>query len=313
MKQPTHIIDPSGEVTIRLLNPNAPFAVSDNEDYNEDENIPPWLSSDQWSPLSNEEAVNALLDLSFLQDETSSAASSPNSRSPSSYKMRTVSLRHTRRANGEYKSQNHEANNKKDSHEITYQVSASHLILASPVLRKALTDGRKDASALSSYNTTSITVYNWGPDSLLLFLNIIHGRHRCLPWQVGLEMLAKVTVIADCYQCIGAVQFMALSWYAFLKPQCLMIDKPRAIVLWLWVTWVLRLPEQFREAAAVAMRQLAERIDPLGLPIPKRIIDAINFQEGFAGSVTVENRQLFWWLYNGGREDDVISLLGCRS
>jgi hypothetical protein len=95
---------------------------------------------------------------------------------------------------------------------------------------------------------------------------------RDLPWKVGLELLAKITIIADYYQCIDAIQFMALSWYAFLKPTCSDLVRPKDIVLWLWVSWVLRLPEQFRKVGAIAMEQLDERMDSLGLPIPRKIL-----------------------------------------
>jgi hypothetical protein len=62
---------------------------------------------------------------------------------------------------------------------------------------------------------------------------------------------------------------MALSWYAFLKPTCSDLVRPKDIVLCLWV---LRLPEQFRKVGAMAMEQLDERMDSLGLPIPRRIL-----------------------------------------
>lgn len=106
----------------------------------------------------------------------------------------------------------------------------------------------------------------------MTFLNIIHGQHRDLPWKVGLELLAKITVIADYYQCIDAIQFMALSWYAYLKPTCSDLVRPKDIVLWMWVSWVLGLPEQFRKVGTMAMEQLNERMDSLGLPIPRRIL-----------------------------------------
>lgn len=158
------------------------------------------------------------------------------------------------------------------SDEYTYQVSSRHLILASPFFRAALTKGWKETHILGTHGSVTFTVYDWDDQALMIFLNIIHGQHRDLPWKIGLELLAKVTVIADYYQCIDAIQFMALSWYAFLKPTCSDLVRPKDIVLWLWVSWVLRLPEQFRKVGAMAKDQLGERMDSLGLPIPRRIL-----------------------------------------
>lgn len=69
MKNPTHIIDPNGDVIIKLLNPNAPFAVSEEWDYGEDEGLPSWFGSRQWNPLNNEQAVDSLLDLTVVDQD----------------------------------------------------------------------------------------------------------------------------------------------------------------------------------------------------------------------------------------------------
>jgi hypothetical protein len=69
MKYPTHIIDPNGDVIIKLLSPNAPFAVSEEWDYGEDDELPSWFGSRQWNPLNNEQAVDSLLDLTIVDKE----------------------------------------------------------------------------------------------------------------------------------------------------------------------------------------------------------------------------------------------------
>ncbi|GIC89099.1 uncharacterized protein Aud_005501 [Aspergillus udagawae] len=69
MKYPTHIIDPNGDVIIRLLNPNAPFAVSEEWDYGEDDVLPSWFGSRQWNPINNEQAVDSLIDLTVVDQD----------------------------------------------------------------------------------------------------------------------------------------------------------------------------------------------------------------------------------------------------
>jgi hypothetical protein len=69
MKYPTHIINPNGDVIIRLLNPNAPFAVSEEWDYGEDDVLPSWFGSRQWNPINNEQAVDSLIDLTVVDQD----------------------------------------------------------------------------------------------------------------------------------------------------------------------------------------------------------------------------------------------------
>ncbi|KAF4150839.1 hypothetical protein CNMCM8927_005401 [Aspergillus lentulus] len=267
MKYPTHIIDPNGDVIIKLLNPNAPFAVSEEWDYREDDELP--------------SCRLALLDLTVVdqddQDEPQKSAASETHVSllaeTSLTRTPTRRQRHRPRRMSESECILSEyARKPAFSDEYTYQVSSRHLILASPFFRAALTKGWKETHNLGTHGSVTFTVYDWDDQALMIFLNVIHGQHRDLPWKIGLELLAKVTVIADYYQCIDAIQFMALSWYAFLKPTCSDLVRPKDIVLWLWVSWVLRLPEQFRKVGAMAMDQLDERMDSLGLPIPRRIL-----------------------------------------
>ncbi|RHZ58412.1 hypothetical protein CDV55_100409 [Aspergillus turcosus] len=322
MKNPTHIIDPNGDVIIRLLNPNAPFAVSEEWDYGEDEELPSWFGSRQWNPLNNEQAVDSLLDLTVVdQDDQNespkSAASETNVALLAVTGITGLPTRRQRRrprrmSEGEF-ILNEYTRKPAFNEEYTYQVSSRHLILASPFFRIALTGGWKETHTLGTDGSVTFTVHDWDEQALLIFLNIIHGHHRNLPWKVGLELLAKITVIADYYQCIDAIQFMALSWYAFLKPTCSATVRPRDIVLWLWVSWVLRLPDQFREAGSKAMRQLDQRMDSLGLPIPRRILDAINHQEGFPSSLQGGDRLLFWWLYRGWPMDRHITMYTSKS
>ncbi|RHZ43078.1 uncharacterized protein CDV56_100485 [Aspergillus thermomutatus] len=219
MKHPTHIIDPNGDVIIKLLDPNAPFAVCEEWDYGEDEEFPPWFGSRQWHPLNNEQAVDSLLDLTLADQDTQNG--SPKSAASETHvaqlaatgltRVPTRRRRPRRMSEGECILTEY-ARKPAFNDEYTYQVSSRHLILASPFFRAALTGGWKETRTLGTDGSVTFTVYDWDDQALLIFLNIVHGRHRDLPWKVGLELLAKITVIADYYQCIDAIQFMALSW-----------------------------------------------------------------------------------------------------
>lgn len=83
MKHPKHIIDPNGDVTITLLNPNAPFAVSEEWDYGEDDQSRSWFGTRQWNPLNNEQAVDSLLDLTIINQDDHDEA--PKSAEPETY------------------------------------------------------------------------------------------------------------------------------------------------------------------------------------------------------------------------------------
>ncbi|OAT01315.1 uncharacterized protein BDCG_17032 [Blastomyces dermatitidis ER-3] len=164
-----------------------------------------------------------------------------------------------------------------DSPEDCYriQVSAKHLTLASPVFKKTFTGGWKESVNFLESCSVEITMDGWDLETLLILLRIIHCQHYIVPRKLGLELLAKVTVLSDYYDCQAAVKFFTDIWVAPLEDT---IPKfyTRDLILWVWISWFFELPKQFKEATSVAMSQSTGSIIDLGLPIPNRVLETMN-------------------------------------
>lgn len=151
------------------------------------------------------------------------------------------------------------------------QASAKHLILASPVFKKALTEGWKEGFHLLKKGAVEITTSDWDLEAFLILMNIIHCRPQNLPQETSLELLAKIAVLADYYQCETLLQYFADKWIETLKVNFPTIYS-RDSMLWVWVSWAFRRPFEFEKSTLIAISQSGNDITNLGLPIPDIII-----------------------------------------
>ncbi|KAE8397272.1 hypothetical protein BDV37DRAFT_277048 [Aspergillus pseudonomiae] len=152
------------------------------------------------------------------------------------------------------------------------QASAKHLILASPVFQEALTEGWKEGFHLLEKGAVEITISGWDLDAFLILMNIFHCRPQNLPRDISLELLAKVAILADYYQCQTLVQYFADRWIKSLRVN-LPTTYSRDSMFWVWVSWVFRQSYEFEKCTLLAISQSSNRITNLGLPIPEQ--DAI--------------------------------------
>ncbi|KAJ5465264.1 uncharacterized protein N7458_000950, partial [Penicillium daleae] len=157
---------------------------------------------------------------------------------------------------------------------LRIQVSAKHLTLASPIFKNILTGGWKESVTLLQQGSMELTTSGWDLEALLLLLKIIHCQHDHIPRKLSLEMLAKIAVIADYYDCKKILRFFLDVWIGNLAevPEIYCRD----LVLWLWVSWVFKLPRQFERASSISISQSKYRIRGLALPIPNHVLDAMN-------------------------------------
>ncbi|KAF7165289.1 hypothetical protein CNMCM5623_009511 [Aspergillus felis] len=239
MEEESHIIDPEGEVVIIVHNPNAPFAVWNDENAPVDEPADsqksddtadePMLSSSD-SEASNDEPANGSV------DEVDSIPSKAD---------------------------------------IRIQLSAKHLMLASPVFKKALTGKWKEGSTFVGTGSVEITTESWDVEAFLILFRILHCQHHKLPKRVSLELAAKIAVLADYYECNDLVGFIRDAWITCLREE-LPTTYSRNLILWLWVAWYFNIPMKFKKATSIAMSQSKDEINPLDLPVPARIIYEMN-------------------------------------
>lgn len=155
--------------------------------------------------------------------------------------------------------------------EIHYHVSSRHLQLASSWFKRALT---KEAWAESELvdGQYRISAQDWDEDALLLVLNILHLRNKQVPRTVSLDMLAKIAILVDYYSCGEAVELFTDMWIKDAKMKAAVPQSYcRDLVLWIWISWVFDLSQQFAKATAVAVSQCTEAMQTLNLPISEKV------------------------------------------
>ncbi|KAJ4290871.1 hypothetical protein N0V90_010067 [Kalmusia sp. IMI 367209] len=153
--------------------------------------------------------------------------------------------------------------------EIHFHVSSRHLILASPKF-KSMLSGEKWKEGVRDDNDGlyHIQTEEWDTEALLLLLRVIHHRNRQVPRSIPLEMLAKIAVLIDYYQCAEALELHTEGWIGYLK-----VFSPipshfcRDAILWMCIAWVFRLGHEFAQTTTVALRRHDQDLPTLGLPI----------------------------------------------
>ncbi|KAJ6015255.1 hypothetical protein N7540_009846 [Penicillium herquei] len=151
------------------------------------------------------------------------------------------------------------------------QVSAKHMILASPVFKNMLTGGWKESITFAKKGSVEVDAESWNLEALLVVLRAIHGQHYNVPQKITLEMLAQVAVIADYYKCKEPLHILKDIWIRNLDEK---IPKAfsRDLVLWLWISWFFQLPSQFKVSTSIAMSHSDGRIGSWGLPVSYQVI-----------------------------------------
>ncbi|KUM56728.1 hypothetical protein ACN42_g10477 [Penicillium freii] len=158
---------------------------------------------------------------------------------------------------------------------VRIQVSAKHLTFASSVFKKILTGGWKESITYLQKGSVEITAESWDTGAFLILLRAIHGQYYYIPRKLTLEMLAKVAMIADYYECKTALYIMKDIWIDNLKEK-IPRTVSRDLILWLWIAWFFQLHSQFKISTLIAMSRSEDWVVSFGLPIPANVIDSIN-------------------------------------
>lgn len=164
--------------------------------------------------------------------------------------------------------------NSKKQEYIRIRVSAKHLMLASPVLKKTLSGGWKESALFAKKGSIDLVVQGWDLEAFLLFLRIIHCQHKDLPSTITVEMLAKIAVLADYYACKDSVHFFANLWIEKLKAQ-FPSQYCRDSMLWLFISWFFGHPDELTKSTSITMTYSNAPIANLGLPIPMSVLGKI--------------------------------------
>lgn len=157
--------------------------------------------------------------------------------------------------------------------DIRYHVSSRHLMLASPMLKRALQkNGFRESTRTESDGLYHVSASEWDAEAFLIVMRIIHGRNRQIPHAITLELLTKIAVIEDYYQFGEALDIFKEIWLKDLKRTGVPTMYCREVMLWMCAAWHFGAQEQFWEATMVVITQSKEDVDSLGLPIPRRVL-----------------------------------------
>ncbi|KAM0490177.1 hypothetical protein ACHAP8_011804 [Fusarium lateritium] len=161
--------------------------------------------------------------------------------------------------------------------EIRMLVSGKHLVLASSYFEKMFSGPFIEGQADHHSGLRQVTASDWDPKAFNIVLTIIHGYNREVPRSLDFEMLAKVAMIVDYYECHEMFALYAEIWIGRLKPSMPTVYG-RDCILCLFVLWVFSQPEMFQAMTQLALRHSGKMIDAGDIPIPSNIIGMLNYE-----------------------------------
>ncbi|KAK5993262.1 hypothetical protein PT974_06691 [Cladobotryum mycophilum] len=156
--------------------------------------------------------------------------------------------------------------------DVVFRLSSRHLILASDHFKTMLQGPWKEASDGPPY---TILAEDWDEHALLHVMNIIHGYTRKVPRTMDLELLSRIAVIVDYYQCLEAVELYADVWLNHLKSQAVSDANDRNLVLRLLLSFIFKDPEWFKRTTHVFILKGRGLFPTLELPIPQLVVDKL--------------------------------------
>jgi hypothetical protein len=156
--------------------------------------------------------------------------------------------------------------------EIHYLVSSAHLRAASKPVARALSgdwaEGRRDSNG-----RYRIVVDAWDELAFLILLNIIHVKNNQVTHEPELELLTKIAVLVDYYDCGEAVSIWSRVWMAWLQDvDPVPAQYGRKLMLWMCIAGVFRQDKIWKQATKTAIWTGNEDVRTLGLPISGKAV-----------------------------------------
>ncbi|KAJ5124566.1 uncharacterized protein N7515_008391 [Penicillium bovifimosum] len=137
-----------------------------------------------------------------------------------------------------------------------FLVSSRHLALASPYFKAMLRDCWAEGSTLLERGSAEIPVKECKPDTLLIVLNLIHGRHRRVPQKLSLQQLTDIAVATDFFQCHEAVEIAASNWKAALQPSEIeMSHLTEDTIKWIMIASVFDFRDTLKKVTQIASKK----------------------------------------------------------
>jgi hypothetical protein len=275
----THEIDPDYDTVVILEQPCKNFVPWNptNEILETDE---PGPELEVWPTLedSRDDAVPA----SIADDSVSAGHTDPEARAGTSLSSVDAHLTETELSQDVLSSQiDRSIEGTKDVVEdeketIHYRVSSRHLTLVSPWFKRTLTSaGSKEAVPSPKDGRFYISAYGWDEEAFLILLYIFHLRKRQIPKTVSLELFAKIALLVEYYELekAEAIEDYVEMWVTHTRHKyAVPASYGRDLVLWMCVSAIFDLSNEFEKVTAVAIQRITEPIPTLSLPVPLRAI-----------------------------------------
>ncbi|OHE94375.1 hypothetical protein CORC01_10303 [Colletotrichum orchidophilum] len=171
---------------------------------------------------------------------------------------------------------------------VKYLVSSRHLALASRYFSAKLSGPWIEASVKHLDGCYHMEATDWDSKALLILMQVIHGKTRSVPRLVNLEMLAKLAVLIDYYDCHEVIEIYIPRWINPLKIN-LPTNIGRDMVLWLLIAQVFQQDDIFQQMTQIAVLQTTDPVQTLELPVPSFVVDMIDWrrQDGVEFILTV--------------------------
>lgn len=154
---------------------------------------------------------------------------------------------------------------------LRIKVSSKHLALASRVFRNKLQFGSTKPARQADGRLHLCLAEGFSAKAVSIVANVLHGRGSKVPKAVDLDTLAQIALFVDRFQLLDAVEVYADRWISRLE-----LDAPGTVasapVPWIYVSYVFRRADLFKEATKHAAAQASGQIETGGLPIKAKII-----------------------------------------
>ncbi|KAL2882827.1 hypothetical protein SGCOL_001517 [Colletotrichum sp. CLE4] len=154
---------------------------------------------------------------------------------------------------------------------VKYLVSSRHLALSSRYFSAKLSGPWIEAAVKHIDGCYHMDATEWDSEALLILMRVIHGKTRSVPRHMDLEMLAKLAVLVDYYECHEVIEIYCPGWIGSLSDK-LPADYGRDMVLWLLISHVFQQYDIFQQMTRVAVLKSADPVRTMELPIPSSLV-----------------------------------------
>ncbi|RFU76325.1 hypothetical protein TARUN_5913 [Trichoderma arundinaceum] len=157
--------------------------------------------------------------------------------------------------------------------EVHFRLSSKHLKLVSEYFQRMMAHNWMETNPQDGY-AYSITAEDWDETALLIVMYVIHGQTERVPKAISIEMLAKIAVLVDYYNCHEAIDSLAKSWMRGLQKSCphKYKDYGEELLMMLFASCIFPEADTFETLTGIAIWQSRGRIHTLGLPFPDNVV-----------------------------------------